>query len=49
MTMLGPELQRVQQRALAALPPMRIDVVETDSEYRLQVPSLNKPRPRTQH
>jgi predicted lipid-binding transport protein (Tim44 family) len=30
------ELQRVQQLALAALPgPMRVDVVETDSEYRL--------------
>ena len=30
------ELNRVQQRALAALPgPMRVDVVETDSEYRL--------------
>jgi HSP20 family molecular chaperone IbpA len=30
------ELQRAQQRALAALPgPMRVDVVETDSEYRL--------------
>ena len=30
------ELQRVQQLALAALPgPMRVDVVETESEYRL--------------